>query len=554
MSVPAARLGIVILCHTALRRAAQVARFWLAASCPVVLHVDRAVSDAELQALKSDLGTHPLLRYSARYRCNWGSWQLVTATQEASALLLKEFPAIGHVLLSSGSCLPLRPAGAMLDQLAAHPQTDFIESVSIDHADWITGGLSEERFTLYFPFNWRSQRWLFDRFVDLQRKLNLRRQIPAPLRPHMGSQWWCLTRDTLNAILTDPNRARYERYFRQNWIPDESYFQTLARLHGREIESRSLTLVKFDRHGRPNLFYDDHLQLLRRSDCFLARKIWPEAERLYSFFLSDQVKGLDPVTPEPAKIDRYFELAEKQRIEGRAGLYMQSRFPHADSAVTKSAAPYSVFTGFEHVFQNFEYWLGQVTGTRAHGHLFAPDSVQFHGGARVWHGAISNSAAIRDYNPRMFLTNLLWATRPERLCFQYGPGDTMDGTLSWFMATDTNAQISVIRGAWLLALQDAPMSDAEKVARAGQFYRQEQDWIESLTSRHAMARVRVRSLAEVMRDPGAHLSEIAREFAGEAALAAHSVPPVRTTDGFAAFLARLRNQGLPAQILKDSQF
>ncbi len=554
MSAPTAPLGVVILCHTALRRAAQVARFWLAAHCPVVLHVDRAVKPTDLQALQDDLGAHPLLRYSPRFRCDWGSWRLVQATQEASALLLRDFPDVGHVLLSSGACLPLRPASELLDFLAARPTADFIESVSIDHADWITGGLSEERFTLYFPFDWRKQRWLFDRFVDLQRKWRFRRRIPAPLRPHMGSQWWCLTRATLNAILTDPNRARYERYFRQNWIPDESYFQTLARQHAREIESRALTLVKFDRNGRPNLFYDDHLQLLRRSDCFLARKIWPEAERLYAFFLSDQPARLDPVTPDPAKIDRYFELAEKKRIEGRAGLYMQSRFPAADSATTKSAAPYSVFTGFDHVFQDFDYWLGQVTGARVHGHLYAPDKVQFHGGARVWHGAISNAAAIRDYNPRMFLTNLLWATRPERLCFMYGPGDALDGNVNWFMATDTNARISVIRGAWMLALFQSDQPAPDKIAQAGQFFRQEQDWIAALTSRHALAQIRIWSLAEVMADPGPCLAEITRDIAGEAAFAAHRAPPLRSSEGLAEFVAQMRDQGLPAQVLKDCQF
>lgn len=261
MSAASAPLGVVILCHTALRRTAQLARFWLQAGCPVALHVDRAVPEGELKALQEDLGAHPLLRYGPRHRCNWGSWRLVVATQEASAILLRDFPAVQHVLLASGSCLPLRPARDLLAHLDAHPQTDFIESVSIDHADWITGGLSKERFTLYFPFDWRRQRWLFDRFVDLQRKLGISRTIPQPLRPHMGSQWWCLTRATLDAILSDPDRPRHERYFRQNWIPDESYFQTLARLHSSNIESKSLTLVKFDRHGRPNLFYDDHLQL-----------------------------------------------------------------------------------------------------------------------------------------------------------------------------------------------------------------------------------------------------------------------------------------------------
>jgi hypothetical protein len=272
MSAVSPTLGVVLLAHTALERAGQVARFWLNAGCAVALHVDSAVPQAKLAALQAQIGAHPLLRMVPRYRCDWGSWNIVAASQDAAEILLRDFDGIGHVLLSSGSCLPLRPAHALVDYLRVNKGTDFIESVAVDHADWITGGLSRERFTLYFPFSWRKRRWLFDRSVDLQRRFGFEREIPRPLEPHMGSQWWCLSRDTLDAILTHPKRKRYERYFKGCWIPDESYFQTLARLHGRRIESHSLTLVKFDRNGRPNLFYDDHLQLLRRSDRFLARK------------------------------------------------------------------------------------------------------------------------------------------------------------------------------------------------------------------------------------------------------------------------------------------
>ena len=549
-----APLGIVMLCHTALPRAAQVARFWMAAGCPVVLHIDRAVPDADIQALRADLGDQPLLRYGPRHRCDWGSWQIVCATQDAAELLLREFPGVNHVLLTSGACLPLRPVAQMLEVLRDRPQTDFIESVAIAHATWITGGLSEERFTLYFPFNWRRQRWLFDQSVEMQRKLRIRRDIPRPLEPHMGSQWWCLTRATLEAILSHPKRARYERYFRRNWIPDESYFQTLVRLHANEIESRSLTLVKFDRNGRPNLFYDDHLQLLRRSDCFVARKIWPDAQKLYDFFLSEQPLKLAPVPAEPAKIDRYFELAEKQRIEGRAGLYMQSRFPHIkETGAARTAGPYAAFAGFDHVFANFEYWLGQVTGTRPHGHLYAPDKVQFHGGAQVWHGALSASAALRDYNPRMFLTNLLWSTRGERQCFSFGPEDRLSDELMDFMTYDPNATISVIRGAWLLPLWRGEQAPADLLAHVGHLQRRETAWVEMLRSRWAQARVRVWNLGEVLADPAPRLSEIVTEMDGDAGLRAYGLPALRPRDGFDAWLVQLRNDGLPPQILKDYQ-
>lgn len=544
-------LGVIILCHTALPRAAEAAKFWLRARCPVVIHVDAAVPAKDISALKADLGEQPLLRFCARLRCEWGSWNIVAASQLAAQTLLDEFPDVTNVMLTSGSCLPLRPVHDLLAFLGAHPDTDFIESVALDHASWITGGLGHERFTLHFPFSWRNQRWLFDRCVDLQRAFKISREVPRPLQPHMGSQWWCLTRETLNAILTNPKRARYERYFKGVWIPDECYFQTLARMYTRKIRSRSLTLVKFDRNGRPNLFYDDHLQLLRRSDCFLARKIWPEAQGLYDFFLSDRLTQADPVEPDPIKVDRYFEQAERQRLVGRAGLYMQSRFPAIASGQAKTAAPYSVFCGFRQLFDYFDFWLSEAASTRAHGHLFAPERAEFNGGASVYHGAISNSAAIRDYNPRMFLTNLIWATRGERQCFSYSPRDNMTPELNHFMATDQNAQISVITGCFMLPLFRKEYQVDDLLGHLGWMQRREQDFIRTLTSKHATADVRIWTLAEFLENPNENLQLVLSRMKGPDTQLPHWMPPVKSLEGFDSFLADLCDQGLPAVLLKD---
>ena len=138
------------------------------------------------------------------------------------------FPGVRHVYLASGSCLPLRPVDELRAYLAARPMTDFIESVTIRDVDWTVGGLNDERFNLRFPFSWKRHRFLFDRYVELQRKVGFKRKIPEGVVPHLGSQWWCLTRQTLTAILEDPRRREIERYFRLVWIPDESYYQTLV--------------------------------------------------------------------------------------------------------------------------------------------------------------------------------------------------------------------------------------------------------------------------------------------------------------------------------------
>ena len=223
-------VGIVMLVHTALGRAEQVARHWTAAGCPVVIHVDSKVPKAAYETFRDALEIDPMIRFSRRYRCEWGSWALVQASQDASEMMLAAHPDVRHVYLASGSCLPLRPVEELIAYLAERPRTDFIESATTADVPWTVGGLDEERFTMRFPFSWRRQRYLFDRFVELQRAVGYRRRIPAGIVPHMGSQWWCLTRQTLTAILQDPKRAKYDAYFRSVWIPDESYFQTLARL------------------------------------------------------------------------------------------------------------------------------------------------------------------------------------------------------------------------------------------------------------------------------------------------------------------------------------
>lgn len=90
---------------------------------------------------------------------------------------------------------------------------------------------------------------------------------------------------------------------------------------------------------------------------------------------------------------------------------MQSRFPVETRENGLTAAPYSVFHGFAELFENFEPWLARMTGTRVHGHLFAPDRIEFSDAQTVMNGALSDSPHLRDYNPRAFLANLIWNTR-----------------------------------------------------------------------------------------------------------------------------------------------
>ncbi|SLN30188.1 Core-2/I-Branching enzyme [Roseovarius albus] len=535
-------VGIVMLVHTAFDRAEQVARHWSKAGCPLVLHVDQNVHNKTYNGFVESLSDLPDVRFSKRHRCEWGTWGLVAATQDAAQIMLDEFPHVGHVFTASGSCMPLRPVQELQDYLAAHPKTDFIESVTTADVPWTMGGLDEERFTLRFPFSWRKNRFLFDKCVKLQRLVGYERKIPNGIVPHMGSQWWCLTRNTLTSILQDPDRPIYDAYFRRVWIPDESYFQTLVRLFSTRVESRSLTLSKFDYQGKPHIFYDDHLQLLRRSDCFVARKIWPYADRLYEAFLNAGDGNAQRREPNPGKIDRIFSKAVDRRVHGRSGLYMQSRFPVAGRENGLTCAPYSVFEGFSDLFEDFETWLAKQTGARVHGHLFAQEKAEFADGLPVISGALSDSAALRNYNPRAFLANLLWNTRGERQCFQLGPRDVIK-EIEWDISKDINARISVIAGAWAVPLFKSSASFVEVRREAARLQQIESKHLEILKSQWTKAQVKIWNMAEFIEAPMEPLQGIIEEVAREGSGLAE-VPKMVDLTGFGQFLQNLRNQGM----------
>ena len=534
------RLGVVLLCHGDLGMAARLARIWADGGARVAVHVDAKVGTARLAGLKDALKDCDRIIFTRRHRCAWGRFSLVRATQDAATELLRQFPDTTHVYLASGSCLPLRPVSDLIAYLGADPDRDHIESVSTHDVGWTVGGLNQERFTLFFPFDWKKHRWLFDRFVEWQRRGGIRRRMPGGLSPHLGSQWWCLTARTLRAILEDPQRAEFDRFFRFVWIPDESYFQTLVRRHSTNVESWSLTMAKFDHTGRPYLLYDDHIPMLAESRCFVARKVWPGASRLLAHFPlpDDGHPQVDP--PQPARISRIINQTVRRRVLGRPGLYMQSRFPRKDAENGKTSAPYAVLQGPGDIFHGFEVWLRRHLSCDVHGHLLGPEGVEFAGRPPTGPGAISSDPQVRDRDPHGFLTSLIRITNRMQV-FQFGPRDNQ--ALNWFMATDPNAHMLVVTGAWKLPLLHSrmPFDDVRRVF--AQLQRIELEHLDVLNSVWVRARLHQYDLGEFLMNPKSILQEFMLQVDPHS-VPVTTLPATRDLTGLDQMLRQLRNSGL----------
>lgn len=536
-------VGFVMLAHTALDRAAEVARHIAGQGCPIVVHVDRRTPRAAFGDFAGLVDGVPGIVLAARRRCDWGTWSLVEAARGSAERLLTAHPEVSHVLLISGACLPIRPLAELKALLAAAPERDFIESVTIADVPWAAGGLSEERFTYSFPFPWKRRRRLFDFWVDLQRRSGRKRKLPKGLSPHLGSQWWCLSRRTLERVLNDPDRGALDRYFRRVWIPDESYFQSLVRYYGSDVESRSLTLSKFDYQGKPHVFYDDHLALLLESSAFFARKIWPGADRLYETFLKDGAAGRPLSAGRPgAFLNRVFGEAVSQRTEGRAGLAMPGRFPREGFENGVTAAPYTVFHGFGDVFDDFPGWVARETGSRAHGALFGPGRAVFADGAEMWAGALSAGAPLRDYDPEAFLRNLIWNTRGEHQSFLLSARDNL--AIGPMLARDRNASVFVVTGAWILPFLRLGRSATAIRGDAARQQTLEAAFVNRLRERRSLAHTRIWSLADLLERPSEPLQEVLDRLTGAESRTVSKLPAFRPMDGLQDLLQDLKNAGM----------
>ncbi|NNE89112.1 MAG: glycosyl transferase [Silicimonas sp.] len=542
-------VGFVMLAHAALDRAAQIAIHLAEAGYPLVVHIDSRTDDLAFEKFAAQVEPFDNVHLAQRTACEWGTWSLVQVSRDAAETLLNDYPDLHHVMLISGSCVPIKPIGALEAFLASHRDTDFIESVTIGDVPWTKAGLSDERFTLTFPFAWKRHKRLFDIWVDLQRRVGRKRTMPDGLQPHMGSQWWCLSRSTLMRILHDTRRGALDRFFQKVWIPDESYFQSLVRLYGSQVESRSLTLSKFDFQGKPHVFYDDHLLLLRQSPAFFARKIWPGANRLYRVFLSGRLSRDSRSSVSAAHVDRTFAQAITRRTRGRAGLVMAGRDPNEGFENGITAAPYAVFHGFSDVFRDFPRWVSKATGSRAHGHLFDAKRVEFYGGQSGYAGALSDSAKLRDYDAGSFLRNLIWNTRGEHQSFLFSPRDTQD--VAEFLAADRNANISVISGAWALPLLRSGKPIAEVRRTAALLQMKEAAFLELLHARDARCRARIWSLAEFLERPLDTMQDIVDSMSGAESHLVTECPEMKSMNGLIAFLQALRNAGMNPHLAGD---
>lgn len=277
-----ARIAYILLCHKDPEAIVRQAEGLTAAGDCISIHFDARASDADFRAIREALKDNPRVTFARRVKCGWGEWSLVEGSLNAMIAADAAFPDATHFYMVSGDCMAIKPA-SYAHRFLDENDKDFIEHNDFFESDWIKTGMKEDRLFYRHWFNERTQARLFYGSYRLQKALGLRRDVPEGIDVKIGSQWWCLRRRTVEAILRFVRERRdVVRFFRTTWIPDETFFQTLT-LHlvpKEEVVNRTLTFLMFSDYGMPVTFFNDQYDFLLSQDSLFARKISPHAHEL----------------------------------------------------------------------------------------------------------------------------------------------------------------------------------------------------------------------------------------------------------------------------------
>lgn len=364
-----ARIAFILLCHKDPKGVIAQARRLTASGDYVAIHFDARANPKDFEAIRRGVADNPGVVFAARrWKCGWGEWSLVGATLEAVRAAVEAFPQATHFYMLSGDCMPIKSAEYAHAFLDAE-DCDYIENFDFFESDWIKTGFKEERLIYRHWFNERTRPKWFYASYELQKRFKITRQVPADIQVMIGSQWWCLRRQTVEKVLDFcASRPDVMRFFATTWIPDETFFQTIVPhvVPRKELRARTLTYLVFTDYGMPVTFYNDHYDLLMGQNYLFARKISPEAirlrERLGALWAATGVHF--PISNEATGLFRFLTA------RGRVGRRFAPRFWEVGGSLGRQNSLRLVVSKKWHVAKRLAHAIRNLTDIPAVDYLF----------------------------------------------------------------------------------------------------------------------------------------------------------------------------------------
>lgn len=276
------KIAFILLCHQNPQRVERVIKnLILLESSICVIHWDKKFGESPILYLKEKIKEKDRIFFAKRVRCKWGDWSLVEATINSIEKIIDvNFKPDFVYLLGGNSDYMIKSYKYLSEFLERNKGVDFIESYDCERFYWVAGGPQNERYEFYHFFNWQTHHNLAKFLFNLQKKFKIKRVMPAGLHPHIGSQWWVLSWDSIIKMREFWKNKKIVNFFKKTLIPDELFFQTIVRAVSNRIANKILTLYQFTDYFKPYVFSDRHFCYLLNQPFFFARKIYEKSNIL----------------------------------------------------------------------------------------------------------------------------------------------------------------------------------------------------------------------------------------------------------------------------------
>jgi hypothetical protein len=256
-----------------------------------LVHVDKNSGSGLESDIREFLAAYPNAEVLEGKRALWGGYSLVDAELRGMARLLEMGPDWDFFINLSGQDFPLETQGRIRAFLGDNRGKEFIRvldqaKIRPDTMGRVLQHVVEQA----------------DRIIDSL----VTRLFLDNATPYIGNQWKIVSRTFCQFVCHDPSVDRYKAFYRNTFIADEGFFQTVmmnTAAHG-EVINDDKRMIDWVPDGdiklRPRTFTAADANLLTTSSDLFARKFDAETDAEILDILEAHLRTQDAANAHPA--------------------------------------------------------------------------------------------------------------------------------------------------------------------------------------------------------------------------------------------------------------
>ncbi|HWV70369.1 MAG TPA: beta-1,6-N-acetylglucosaminyltransferase [Pseudosphingobacterium sp.] len=246
-----------------------------------LIHLDKKAESNTRADVEEFLADYPNAYILESKNVVWGGYSMVQAELNGMKYLLDINATWDFFINLSGQDFPLKSQESIRDYLSQNRGNNFIK---------IANQASERPETMNRIENY------FEETENGFLGIPYERAYLKDIVPYIGGQWMILTRDCCEFICNSKEIVKFERYYQNTLIADESFFQTVimnTSFKGKIINDDKRAIIWIpdgDIKLRPKTFTMSDLAFLSTGDNLFARKF---DDNVDAFILDIMVQNFD---------------------------------------------------------------------------------------------------------------------------------------------------------------------------------------------------------------------------------------------------------------------